>query len=150
MHCYHRRACRESSGPVCLNHPLDTGKFIRSHGGSLIYVIIAPVCRLYDREELPWPSCSLAWKGKQPSWNRVGARFVPDMAAARCPSYVVEGRDLHGNCWIDVLTFYWDRLDGKTKEWWYYKGPKSKPFPLGPWEDRSNQDFGQESLENKV
>ena len=126
-------------------HPLPSGKYVRSHGGSFVYKIIAPVCRLYDREELPWPSCSLAWKGKQPSWNRVGARYVPDMACSRCPSYWVEARDLHGNVWNEVLTFYWERLDAVSKKWWYYKGPRSKPFPVLPWDTHLSQDSGPES-----
>jgi len=133
-----------------LNHPLISGKLIRSHGGSFVYQIIAPVCRLYDREDLPWPSCSVTWKGKQPSWNRIGARLVPDMAAMRCPSYVVEGRDLHGNCWNEVVIFYWERLDASTKNWWYYKGPKNKPYPAAPWQARLTQDFGPECLEKKA
>lgn len=69
---------------------LRSGSHIRSAGGSFVYEIIGPVCRLYDREELPWPSCSLAWKGKQPSWNRIGPRFVADMASRRSPSYAVK------------------------------------------------------------
>lgn len=134
---------------TCLNHPLKPGKFVRSHGGSFAYQILAPVCKLYDREELPWPSCSVAWKGKRPSWNRVGIRLVPDMAATRCPSYVVQGRDLHGNCWIEVLTFYWERFDANTKNWWYYKGPKSNPYPVQLWEEYANQGFGQDGLKRK-
>lgn len=117
---------------------------MRSHGGSFSYEIIAPVCRLYDRDELPWPSCSLAWKGKQPSWNRIGPRLVPDITASRCPSYVVIGQDLHGNVWEQIQTLYWERLDPDTKNWWYYKGPKSKPFPVAPWETLSSQGSGQE------
>ena len=128
-----------------MNHPLESGKYIRSHGGSFSYKILAPVCNLYDREELPWPSCSLSWKGKQPSWNRVGRRFVPDLAASRCPSYWVEARDLYGNAWIQILTLYWERLDANTKNWWYYKGPQSKDFPIEPWLANSNEDSGQES-----
>lgn len=127
-----------------MNCLLKPGKFIRSHGGSFVYQVIAPACKLYDREELPWPSCSISWKGKQPSWNRIGARLVPDMAAGRCPSYAVEGRDLHGNCWTEVVTFYWERLDAKTKNWWYYKGPKNKPYPALPCQEYVIQDSGQE------
>ena len=49
------------------------GKKIRSPGGSFVYEIQGPVCILYDREQLPWPCCSLQWRGKQPSWNRLVA-----------------------------------------------------------------------------
>ena len=65
-------------------------------------------------EDLPWPSCSMQWKGKQPSWNRIGRRFIPDLAASRCPSYSVYGADLHGNCWTQVQTFYY-RLTKEEK-----------------------------------
>lgn len=128
-----------------MKHPLQNGKFYRSYGGSFAYQIIAPVCRLYDREELPWPSCSTAWRGKQPSWNRIGVRFVPDLTASRCPSYVVHGSDLQGAGWTQILTFYWVRLDDKTKQWWYYKGPRSKEPPTHPWETNLNLDSGVES-----
>jgi hypothetical protein len=56
--------------------------------GSLFrYKAIGPVCRLFDREELPWPSCSLQWRGKMPSWNRQGSRFTRDIGAKNSPSY---------------------------------------------------------------
>lgn len=84
---------------------------------------------LYDREELPWPSCSLAWKGKQPSWNRVGRRFVPDIAASRCPAYAVRGCDTWGNQWEQVLVIYHERLRGALKDSWYAKVPTGHPYP---------------------
>jgi hypothetical protein len=99
--------------------PLSCGKRFRSPGGSFAYEVVGPVCRLFDREELPWPSCSLQWKGKQPSWRRVGRRFVADLAASRCPSYVVKAVDSAGNEWEQVLTIYQERLSPQTKEWWY-------------------------------
>lgn len=98
------------------------GKRIRSPGGSFVYEILGPVCRLYDREELPWPSCSLQWRGKQPSWRRVGRRFVSDLSARRCASYSVRGIDAHGTEWKEVKTFYFMRLNKEEKEWWYGKG----------------------------
>ena len=58
------------------------GKRLRSPGGSFLYEVQGPVCRLYDREQLPWPSCSLQWKGKQPSWRRIGRRFVADLSVS--------------------------------------------------------------------
>ena len=97
------------------------GKKIRSHGGSFVYVVLGPVCRLYDREELPWPSCSIQWKGKQPSWRRIGKRLIPDISAQRCPSYSVIGIDAVGNKWHQVMTMYDQRLAGEEKEWWYSK-----------------------------
>lgn len=113
-------------------HPYQFGKFIRSPGGSFAYQVIGPCCCLYDREELPWPSCNLRWKGKQPSWNRVGKRFVPDLASSRCPSYSVIGRDIHGNQWVQVLTLYHERLTPIERSWWYSKVPVGKPYPEMP------------------
>lgn len=113
-------------------HPEQTGKFLRSPAGSFVYQVIGPCCQLFDREELPWPSCNIRWKGKQPSWNRVGKRFVPDLAASRCPSYYVMARDLHGDQWNQVLTIYQNRLDGEEKRWWYSKVPSGKPYPMKP------------------
>lgn len=113
-------------------HPLPTSKILRSPGGSFVHVVQGPCCRLYDKEELPWPSCSLQWKGKQPSWNRVGPRFVPDMAAAKCPSYAVESYDHHGNCWLDVITLYTEPMPVYTRKWWVWKGPTSASPPATP------------------
>lgn len=110
-------------------HPLPPGKYIRSHGGLFCYVILGPVCRLYDREELPWPSCSCQWKGKQPSWNRVGKRFIPDMATSRCPSYSVIGVDIDGNTWTDIYTMYEVRLTKNEKDWWVTRKPVAKDYP---------------------
>jgi len=106
-----------------------TGKIIRSPGGSFVYEIQGPVCVLYDREQLPWPSCSLQWKGKQPSWNRIGKRFVPDLAAAKCHAYRVKASDLWGTTWEQVLVLYDRRLSRQEKHWWYFKGPSSQQPP---------------------
>jgi hypothetical protein len=100
-----------------------------SPGGGFTYTIQGAVCVLFDREELPWPCCSLTWKGKQPSWNRIGKRFVPDLAASRCPSYSVQGVDIWGHEWEQVLTIYYDRLSSQEKHWWYFKGPSSQQPP---------------------
>tara|TARA_B100001173_G_scaffold307745_2_gene316819 strand:+ start:819 stop:1163 length:345 start_codon:yes stop_codon:yes gene_type:complete len=108
---------------------LENGKKIRSYGGNFIYEIVGPVCVLYDREELPWPSCSLQWKGKQPSWNRNGKRFVPDIAASRCGAYAVFAQDLWGATWTQVLVFYDQRLSKREKRFWYWKGPASQLPP---------------------
>ena len=107
---------------------LPNGKKIRSPGGSFVYQVSGPVCVLYDREELPWPSCSLRWKGKQPSWNRIGKRFIPDIAASRCASYAVEGVDAAGNRWHQVLTLYSERLPRHERGWWYWRyKPNQEP-----------------------
>jgi len=107
---------------------LKISKKVRSHGGSFVYEIMAPVCVLYDREELPWPSCSLRWKGKQPSWNRQGRRFVPDLAASRCPAYAVKATDLWGCCWEQILIMYDQRLSRQEKDFWYWRyKPNQQP-----------------------
>lgn len=100
---------------------LDHGDKVTSPGGSFTYTVQGPVCVLFDREELPWPSCSLSWKGKQPSWNRIGRRFVPDLACEKCHSYAVSGVDVWGYTWTQVLTMYHERLSRQEKAWWYWK-----------------------------
>ena len=115
-----------------MSHPLTAGKKLRSPGSSFHYVIQGPCCKLYDREELPWPSCSLQWKGKQPSWNRQGRRLVADMGASRCPSYSVTGFDQWGNSWVQVLTIYQDRLTMDEKRWWYSRYVPNQPYPELP------------------
>jgi hypothetical protein len=113
-------------------HPLDHGNWLRSPGGGFAYKILGPCCLLFDREELPWPSCSLVWKGKQPSWNRVGPRFVADLAASQCPSYAVDALDQWGNRWTQVVTVYYQRLTKEEKQWWITRKPASKQFPELP------------------
>jgi len=94
------------------------GKRFRSPGGSFAYEVQGPVCRLFDREELPWPSCSLSWKGKQPSWRRIGRRFVADISTSRFPSYAVKAVDAQGVQWEQVITLYHQRLNSEEKGWW--------------------------------
>jgi len=98
---------------------ISAGKRIESYGGSFVYEIQGPLCRLYDREDLPWPSCSLAWRGKQPSWNRVGRRFVPDMGCTRFESYSVIGQDGWGFKWQGIYTMYGSFLKKDEANWWY-------------------------------
>ncbi len=69
---------------------MEHGSIYPSEGGQFSFRVIGPCCRLFDREELPWPCSRLAWRSKEPSWRRVGCRFVADIAARRCPSYSVE------------------------------------------------------------
>ena len=109
-----------------LYHP---GKKLRSPGGSFFYVVQGPCCQLYDREELPWPSCNLQWRGKQPSWNRIGARFVADISTSRFASYSVKACDTWGHEWEQVLTIYTERLDTPLKKAWYSKVPTGHPYP---------------------
>ena len=112
---------------------LEAGTHFRSPGGSFAFVVVGPCCRLYDREELPWPSCSLAWRGKQPSWRRVGSRFVGDLAAKSFPSYSVIGVDRNGFTWQQVITDYTYKLGKPMKAWWYARTPPpGKPWPSYP------------------
>lgn len=109
---------------------LDHGTRFMSPGGSFSYVVLGPVCRLYDREELPWPSCSLAWKGKQPSWNRVGRRFVGDLGCRRFPSYAVRASGRDGFTWEQVVTDYCWPLPSEERRWWYSPIlPAGMPYP---------------------
>ena len=105
---------------------LDHGSIHSSIGGQFSYRVLGPCCRLYDREDLPWPCCRLAWKGREPSWKRVGKRLVPDIAAQRCPSYSVEIIQPGVKSSITILTSYSERLDSNLEEWWYSKRRSSR------------------------
>ena len=105
---------------------LDHGSIHSSIGGQFSYRVLGPCCRLYDREELPWPCCRLSWKGREPSWKRVGKRLVPDIAAQKCPSYSVEIIEPGSKSTITILTSYSERLDSSLEEWWYSKRPRSR------------------------
>lgn len=54
------------------------------------------------------------------------------MAAARCPSYAVEGIDAYGNTWKDVITLYGERLDKELKHFWITKKPQNHAYPELP------------------
>lgn len=125
-----------------MTHPLEHGKRLKSYGGSFVYTVQGPCCRLYDKEELPWPSCSLVWRGKQPSWNRVGPRFVPDLAASRCPSYAVIGYDHHGNSWHQTISMYDHPLSKIERRWWVWKGPQDRTPPATIEEMEKRLDTG--------
>ena len=96
-----------------------------SPGGQYSFRVIGPCCRLFDREELPWPCCRLAWRSKEPSWRRVGRRFVPDLASRRCPSYSVELLQPGSRPTSTLLTLFSMRLMPELQEWWYSRLPKS-------------------------
>ena len=122
---------------------LDAGTSFTSPGGAFAYVVTGPVCRLYDREALPWPSCSLVWKGKQPSWNRIGLRFVADMATRRCPSYAVLGTDRRGHHWQAVVTDFSYRLSESERKWWFWFGPAAATPPADRPEMESRLEEGR-------
>jgi hypothetical protein len=102
-------------------HPLQSGQIFSSFGGHFSYRVVGPCCRLFDREELPWPCCRIQWRGKEPSWRRIGKRFTPDLAVRNSPSYAVEilGQDYAGEPF--VLTLYSVKLPPSLREWWYSK-----------------------------
>ena len=104
---------------------LANGSEHPSPGGQYSYRVLGPCCRLFDREELPWPCCRLAWRSKEPSWRRVGRRFVPDLAARRCPSYAVELLQPGARPTRTVITMFPQRLAPALQEWWYSKLPGS-------------------------
>ena len=98
---------------------LACGSVHTSPGGQYSFRVIGPCCRLFDREELPWPCCRLAWHSKEPSWRRVGRRFVPDLAARRCPSYAVELLQPGSRPTATVLTLFSQTFSRELQEWWY-------------------------------
>ena len=111
--------------------PAETGELLvpgtihTSPGGQYSFRVLGPCCRLFDRDELPWPCCRLAWRSKEPSWRRVGHRFVPDLAARRCPSYAVELLQPGSRPTATVLTLFSQRLSRDLQEWWYSRHPRS-------------------------
>lgn len=117
-----------STNPVkCVNdvqshpgqHPLPHGTLVISPGAHFNYRIVGPCCRLFDREELPWPCCRLQWRGKEPSWRRIGRRFVPDLAVKNSPSYGVVILEAGQSSEPVVMTFYHEKLSPAVQAWWY-------------------------------
>jgi len=104
---------------------LEPGSEQTSPGGQYSFRVLGPCCRLFDREELPWPCCRLAWRSKEPSWRRIGRRFVADLASRRCPSYAVELLQPGSRPTRTVLTLFAVRLTPALQEWWYSKQPSS-------------------------
>ena len=105
---------------------MEHGSIYPSEGGQFSFRVIGPCCRLFDREELPWPCSRLAWRSKEPSWRRVGCRFVADIAARRCPSYSVEILQPGNKPTKTVLTLFSRRFTSDMQEWWYSRHPRSK------------------------
>ena len=105
---------------------LEHGSVHPSAGGHFSFRVVGPCCRLFDREELPWPCSRIAWKSKEPSWRRVGSSFVADIAARRCPSYSVEILQPGSRAISTTLTFFSDRFTPVMQEWWYSRHYRSK------------------------
>ena len=114
-----------STAPAPVTSLFAAGSEHTSPGGQYSFRVLGPCCRLFDREELPWPCCRLAWRSKEPSWRRVGRRFVADLAARRCPSYAVELLQPGARPTVTVLTLFPLRLSVPLQEWWYSKQPQS-------------------------
>ena len=104
-----------------------TGSVQSSYGGQYSYKVIGPCCRLYDREELPWPCSRLAWRSKEPSWRRIGSRFVADMASRKCPSYSVQILEPGSKPVETVITLFSKNFSSDIQEWWYSKKPGITP-----------------------
>ena len=105
---------------------LDFGTICSSEGGQYSFRVLGACCRLFDREELPWPCCRLSWRSKEPSWRRIGKRLVADIAAQKCPSYSVEIIQPGVRPTTTILTLFSIRLDSVLQEWWYSKHPRSR------------------------
>lgn len=103
-----------------VDHPWPTGYMFQSPGNQFSYRVIGPCCRLFDRDQLPWPCCRLQWRGKEPSWRRIGRRLIADLSAKRYPSYCVELLGYQGTTPL-VTTLYTHRLSPTQQQWWYAK-----------------------------
>jgi hypothetical protein len=91
-----------------------------------MYRVLGPCCRLYDREQLPWPCCRIEWHSKEPSWRRIGKRFILDMASREHPSYSVEMIGIRATPVPIILTLYSVQLTPPEKTWWYGIKPKTR------------------------
>jgi hypothetical protein len=113
--------------PPAQEHPWPSGHVFQSPGAHLTYRVQGPCCRLFDREQLPWPSCRIQWRSKEPSWRRIGKRLVPDLATRRYPSYVVEILGQGYRTTPFVTTLYTAQLSPELQNWWY-----AKRLPIDP------------------
>ncbi len=104
-------------------HPLQYGDIIHSPGCHFTYRIIGPCCRLFDRETLPWPCCRIEWHSKEPSWRRMGKRFIADIATRNSPSYSVEIVGQEGKGDPIEMTLYGVKLSPEQREWWHSRRP---------------------------
>ncbi|WP_017710833.1 hypothetical protein [Prochlorothrix hollandica] len=117
----------DPSQPPPHRHPLAWGTLVPSPGAHFNYRIIGPCCRLFDREELPWPCCRLQWRGKEPSWRRIGRRLVPDLSVKQSPSYAVQILEASGGGEPVVMTFYQEKLPRDLQTWWYARRTGASP-----------------------
>lgn len=127
------------------SHPLKPGQLFKSPGGTFKYRVIGACCRLYDRNSLLYPCCRLSWKGKEPFWNRIGKRFVPDIAVKHSPSYCVQLVD-YPEAEAFVMTLYWVKLSDVQHTWWYRKRVRTvaQADADSPVQRQHNDDFSQQ------
>ncbi|WP_228021368.1 hypothetical protein [Vasconcelosia minhoensis] len=108
-----------SSPPANVEHPWPAGFLFESPGAHFTYRVVGPCCRLFDREQLPWPCCRLQWKGKEPSWRRIGRRLTVDLASRRHPSYCVEIVGQGYSSEPFVTTLYTVTFAPEFQLWWH-------------------------------
>ena len=100
---------------------LKPGDVFYSPGCSYRYEVVGAVCQLYDRENLPYPSCSLSWKGKQPSWRRIGRRFINDIASANREVYLVKLLGAREEYAYQHWVFTYWGMSIEFRKWWHGK-----------------------------
>lgn len=98
---------------------LKTGDRFKSPGCSFEYEVIGACCQLFDRENLPYPSCNIQWKGKQPSWRRIGKRFIPDIGSKNLECYSVKLLGYQNFSETKVWVFTYWAMSDELKKWWY-------------------------------
>jgi hypothetical protein len=123
---FQKRPMTDSEKITPLSHPLHHGQIFFSPGCHFSYRVIGPCCRLFDREQLPYPCCRIQWRGKEPSWRRIGKRFVVDLATRTHPSYSVEILG-QGSLEPVVITLYSVTLPQPLRDWWH--SDKLRYFP---------------------
>jgi hypothetical protein len=117
---------RVSPLPQDTEHPWPTGHIFQSPGGHLTYRVVGPCCRLFDREQLPWPCCRIQWRGKEPSWRRIGRRLTIDLATRNHPSYCVEIMGQGYRSAPFVTTLYTAKLSPQLRDWWHPKRSRNE------------------------
>ncbi|MEL6555721.1 MAG: hypothetical protein AAFQ63_20010 [Cyanobacteria bacterium J06621_11] len=102
-------------------HPWTNGYIFESPGAHLTYRVVGPCCRLYDREQLPWPCCRIQWRSKEPSWRRIGRRFIVDLSTRKHPSYCVEIIGQSYRSEPIIMTLYTFKFSSEQQDWWHTK-----------------------------
>ena len=102
-------------------HPWPSGHIFESLGAHMTYRVIGPCCRLYDRDQLPWPCCRIQWRSKEPSWRRIGTRYTVDMATRQHPSYCVEIVGQSYRSEPITMTLYTVQMSRELQNWWHPK-----------------------------